>query len=109
MNMNQKNFKNQKIYLGDSEGNYELKRDSNGIPYIESNEIIESFKNDEREDDEVLFIKDLINAMGEYTYTECLEDITITVLDNLHNNLDSYSYGEKCLVKGLLEYLKEKY
>lgn len=54
-----------KIYLGDEHGNYELKKDDYNIPYVNSEELIQSLIQDLRYDDLMKLCKDLFNACKE--------------------------------------------
>ena len=68
-----------KIYLGDEYGNYELKKDEYGIPYINSEEIIESFKYDFREDEFFALCIELFKAAQEIqSENEDNNDIEVT-------------------------------
>lgn len=59
-----------KIYLGDLEGNYNLKKTDYGCPYIESEEIIQSFIEDSRHTDMLDLCKQIFDKCKKYE--ECI-------------------------------------
>ena len=98
---------NIKIYIGDGTEEYKIKKDKYGTPYITISEIIESLNSDERYDDEVELVKDIIKNLADNQDDDRIAYIAMAAINVLIKTIDD-PVGKK-IASALNIILKEIY
>ena len=100
-------MKKQKIYLNNGDEEYIVKKDQVGVPYVTSEEILDSLITDERYDLALDMTKDLIKMLGDDKSDDRVGYIVIEALKALIKNVDDEA--SKKLAAGLILILKDIY
>ena len=100
-------MKKQKIYLNNGDEEYIVKKDQFGVPYVTSEEILDSLITDERYDLALDMTKDLIKMLGDDKSDDRVGYIVIEALKALIKNVDDEA--SKKLAAGLILILKDIY
>ena len=96
-----------KIYLNDGTEEYIVKKDNFGVPYITFDEIIDSLNEDERYDDSLKLVKELIKDFSDNQNDDIVGYVAIAALTALVKNVDDEAI--KKLATGLNIILKDIY
>ena len=100
-------MKKAKIYLNNGDEEYIVKKDQFGVPYITSEEILDSLIADERYDLALDMTKDLIKMLGDDKSDDRVGYIAIEALKALIKNVDDEA--SKKLAACLILILKDIY
>ena len=100
-------MKKAKIYLNNGDEEYIVKKDQFGVPYVTSEEILDSLITDERYDLALDMTKDLIKMLGDDKSDDRVGYVTIEALKALIKNVDDEA--SKKLAAGLILILKDIY
>jgi hypothetical protein len=100
-------MKKAKIYLNNGDEEYIVKKDQFGVPYVTSEEILDSLITDERYDLALDMIKDLIKMLSDDKSDDRVGYIAIETLKALIKNVDDEA--SKKLAAGLILILKDIY
>ena len=100
-------MKKAKIYLNNGDEEYIVKKDQFGVPYVTSEEILDSLITDERYDLVLDMTKDLIKMLGDDKSDDRVGYIAIEALKALIKNVDDEA--SKKLAGGLILILKDIY
>ena len=100
-------MKKAKIYLNNGDEEYIVKKDQFGVPYVTSEEILDSLIADERYDLALDMTKDLIKMLGDDKSDDRVGYIAIEALKALIKNVDDEA--SKKLAAGLILILKDIY
>jgi hypothetical protein len=100
-------MKKAKIYLNNGDEEYIVKKDQFGVPYVTSEEILDSLITDERYDLALDMTKDLIKILGDDKSDDRAGYIAIEALKALIKNVDDEA--TKKLAAGLILILKDIY
>ena len=100
-------MKKAKIYLNNGDKEYIVKKDQFGVPYITSEEILDSLIADERYDLALDMTKDLIKMLGDDKSDDRVGYVAIEALKALIKNVDDEA--SKKLAAGLILILKDIY
>lgn len=100
-------MKKAKIYLNNRDEEYIVKKDQFGIPYVTSEEILNSLIADERYDLALDMTKDLIKMLGDDKSDDRVGYVAIEALKALIKNVDDEA--SKKLAAGLILILKDIY
>ena len=100
-------MKKAKIYLNNGDEEYIVKKDQFGVPYVTSEEILDSLIADERYDLAFDMTKDLIKMLGDDKSDDRVGYVAIEALKALIKNVDDEA--SKKLAAGLILILKDIY
>jgi hypothetical protein len=100
-------MKKAKIYLNNGDEEYIVKKDQFGVPYVTSEEILDSLIADERYDLALDMTKDLIKMLGDDKSDDRVGYVAIEALKALIKNVDDEA--SKKLAAGLILILKDIY
>jgi hypothetical protein len=100
-------MKKAKIYLNNGDEEYIVKKDQFGVPYVTSEEILNSLIADERYDLALDMTKDLIKMLGDDKSDDRVGYVAIEALKALIKNVDDEA--SKKLAAGLILILKDIY
>jgi hypothetical protein len=100
-------MKKEKIYLNNGDEEYIVKKDQFGVPYVTSEEILNSLIADERYDLALDMTKDLIKMLGDDKSDDRVGYVAIEALKALIKNVDDEA--SKKLAAGLILILKDIY
>lgn len=100
-------MKKAKIYLNNGDEEYIVKKDQFGVPYVTSEEILDSLITDERYDLALDMTKDFIKMLGDDKSDDRVGYIAIEALKALIKNVDDEA--SKKLAGGLILILKDIY
>lgn len=100
-------MKKAKIYLNNGDEEYIVKKDQFGVPYVTSEEILNSLIADERYDLTLDMTKDLIKMLGDDKSDDRVGYVAIEALKALIKNVDDEA--SKKLAAGLILILKDIY
>lgn len=100
-------MKKAKIYLNNGDEEYIVKKDQFGVPYVTSEEILDSLIADERYDLALDITKDLIKMLGDDKSDDRVGYVAIEALKALIKNVDDEA--SKKLAAGLILILKDIY
>ena len=100
-------MKKAKIYLNNGDEEYIVKKDQFGVPYVTSEEILDSLITDERYDLALDMTKDLIKMLGDDKSDDRVGYVAIEALKALIKNIDDEA--SKKLAAGLILILKDIY
>ena len=100
-------MKKAKIYLNNGDEEYIVKKDQFGVPYVTSEEILNSLIADERYDLALDMTKDLIKMLGNDKSDDRVGYVAIEALKALIKNVDDEA--SKKLAAGLILILKDIY
>jgi hypothetical protein len=100
-------MKKAKIYLNNGDEEYIVKKDQFGVPYVTSEEILDSLIADERYDLALDMTKDLIKMLGDDKSDDRVGYVAIEALKALIKNVDDEA--TKKLAAGLILILKDIY
>lgn len=100
-------MKKAKIYLNNGDKEYIVKKDQFGVPYVTSEEILDSLITDERYDLALDMTKDLIKMLGDNKSDDRVGYVAIEALKALIKNVDDEA--SKKLAAGLILILKDIY
>ena len=100
-------MKKYKIFLNDGDEEYIVQKDQNGVPYVTSEEIIDSLIADDRYDVALDMTKELIKMFADDQSDDRAGYIAIEALKGLIKNVDDEA--TKKLASGLILILKDIY
>ena len=100
-------MKKAKIYLNNGDEEYIVKKDQFGVPYVTSEEILDSLIADERYDLALDMTKELIKMFGDDKSDDRVGYVAIEALKALIKNVDDEA--SKKLAAGLILILKDIY
>lgn len=100
-------MKKAKIYLNNGNEEYIVKKDQFGVPYVTSEEILDSLITDEQYDLALDMTKDLIKMLGDDKSDDRVGYVAIEALKALIKNVDDEA--SKKLAAGLILILKDIY
>jgi len=100
-------MKKAKIYLNNGDEEYIVKKDQFGVPYVTSEEILDSLIANEQYDLALDMTKDLIKMLGDDKSDDRVGYVAIEALKALIKNVDDEA--TKKLAAGLILILKDIY
>ena len=100
-------MKKAKIYLNNGDEEYIVKKDQFNVPYVTSEEILDSLITDERYDLALDMTKELIKMLGDDKSDDRVGYVAIEALKALIKNVDDEA--SKKLAAGLILILKDIY